>query len=301
MVKATVWDARRDRAQLMAGSQEGLDRFEQQTALPMMILALAIIPLLVVPLIIDLPSGVETTFFALDWFIWVAFVLEYGIRLYLAPGKRYFVSHNIIDLLFVLIPFLRPLRIVRSVRAFSLLRAFRGTVILLRAVKAAKALVTTHKLGYTLLIAVAVVVGSGLLVATLEESSPERNIQSIPDGLWWAVTTMTTVGYGDRFPVTAAGRAIGASVMILGIGLFGLLAATLASFLVEKDLEKKEIDPQIAEMAERLERMEQLLEKLQLSDEGSDGSQIADAHQSRRDLGDLRHLDHLQRMGDHGR
>jgi Ion channel len=96
---------------------------------------------------------------------------------------------------------------------------------LLRAVKAAKTLVTTHKLGYTLLIAVAVVVGFGLLVATLEESSPERNIQSIPDGLWWAVTTMTTVGFGDRFPVTAAGRAIGAGIMILGIGLFGLLAA----------------------------------------------------------------------------
>jgi voltage-gated potassium channel len=199
------------------------------------------------------------------------------------------------------IPFLRPLRIVRSVRAFSLLRAFRGTVILLRAVKAAKAVLTTHKLGYTLLIAVAVVVGSGLLVATLEESNPERNIQSIPDGLWWAVTTMTTVGYGDRFPVTAAGRAIGAGVMILGIGLFGLLAATLASFLVEKDLEKKEIDPQIPEMAERLERMEQLLEKLQPSDEGSDGSQIPDAHlpplRSRR----TRHLDHLHEMGDPGR
>jgi voltage-gated potassium channel len=222
----------------MAGSQEALERFERQTAWPMMVLALAIIPLLVVPLLVDLPSGVESTFFAIDWLIWIAFVLEYGIRLYLAPNKRYFLSHNVIDLLFVLIPFLRPLRIVRSVRAFSLLRAFRGTVILLRAVKAAKTVLTTHKLGYTLLIAVGVVVGSGLLVATLEETDPERNIQSIPDGLWWAVTTITTVGYGDRFPVTAIGRAIGAGVMILGIGLFGLLAASLASLLVEKDLER---------------------------------------------------------------
>jgi voltage-gated potassium channel len=79
----------------MAGSQEALDRFERQTAWPMMALALAIIPLLVVPLLVDLPSGAETTFFALDWLIWVAFVLEYGIRLYLAPSKRYFVSHNL--------------------------------------------------------------------------------------------------------------------------------------------------------------------------------------------------------------
>ena len=62
----------------------------------------------------------------------------------------------------------------------------------------------------------------------------------------------------------------------MGIGLFGLLAASLASFFVEKDLEK-EIDPQIAEMAERLERMERLLEKLQPSDEGTDGSQIPES------------------------
>jgi voltage-gated potassium channel len=137
----------------MVGSQEALDRFERQTAWPMMFLALAIIPLLVLPLIFDLPSGVETTFYALDSFIWMAFVLEYGIRLYLAPRKRYFISHNIIDLLFVLIPFLRPLRVVRSARAFALLRATRGVVILLRAVDAVKDLLKRHKLGYTLLIA----------------------------------------------------------------------------------------------------------------------------------------------------
>jgi voltage-gated potassium channel len=265
----------------MAGSQEALDRFERQTAWPMMALALAIIPLLVVPLLVDLPSGAETTFFALDWLIWVAFVLEYGIRLYLAPNKKHFVSHNVIDLLFVLIPFLRPLRILRSARAFALLRATRGTVVLLRAVDAVQDVLKRHKLGYTLLIALVVVVGSGLLVATSEEASPDRNIKSIPDGLWWAVTTITTVGYGDRFPVTPIGRVIGAGVMILGIGLFGLLAASLASLLVQRDLER-EIDPQISEMNERLERIEGLLlERRQTSDEGIDDPTIPDSDQAR--------------------
>jgi voltage-gated potassium channel len=265
----------------MAGSQEALDRFERQTAWPMMALALAIIPLLVVPLLVDLPSGAETTFFALDWLIWIAFVLEYGIRLYLAPNKRHFVSHNIIDLLFVLIPFLRPLRVLRSARAFALLRATRGVVVLLRAVDAVQDVLKRHKLGYTLLIAMVVVVGSGFLVATIEEASPDRNITSIPDGLWWAVTTITTVGYGDRFPVTPIGRAIGAGVMILGIGLFGLLAASLASLLVEKDLER-EMDPQISEITERLERIERLLiERQQPSDEGTDDFQDSDPDQAR--------------------
>jgi voltage-gated potassium channel len=114
-----------------------------------------------------------------------------------------------------------------------------------------------------------VVVGSGLLVATIEEASPDRNIDSISDGLWWAVTTVTTVGYGDKFPVTAVGRAIGAGVMVMGIGLFGFVAASLASLLVEKDLEKG-ADPQMQEIDERLQRVERLLENLQPSQSDGD-------------------------------
>ena len=187
-----------------------------------------------------------------------------------------------IDLLFVLIPFLRPLPVLRSARALALLRATRGVVVLLRAVHAVQNVLTRHKLGYTLLIAMVVVVGAGLLVATIEEASPDRNIQSFPDGLWWAVTTVTTVGYGDKFPVTPTGRAIGAGVMIVGIGLFGLLAASLASLLVEKDLDR-ELDPQIAEINERLERIERLLiETQQPSEEGTDDPQDLDPDQDDR-------------------
>ncbi len=87
-------------------------------------------------------------------------------------------------------------------------------------------------------------------------------MKPIPDTLWWAVTTVTTVGYGDRFPVTAIGRAVGAVVMVIGIGLFGLLAASLASFMIEKDIEKK-LDPQMVQIDERLSRIETLLGNLQ--------------------------------------
>jgi voltage-gated potassium channel len=89
------------------------------------------------------------------------------------------------------------------------------------------------------------------------------------------------VGYGDRFPVTPIGRAIGAGVMILGIGLFGLLAASLASLLIEKNLER-EMDPQLSEIGDRLERIERLLiERQQTSDEGIDDSQDSDPDQAR--------------------
>ena len=95
------------------------------------------------------------------------------------------------------------------------------------------------------------------------------------------MTTITTVGYGDKFPVTPIGRAIGAGVMIVGIGLFGLLAASLASLLVEKDLDR-ELDPQIAEINERLGRIERLLvERQQSSEEGTHDSQDSDPDQAR--------------------
>jgi voltage-gated potassium channel len=73
----------------------------------MLVLSLGIIPLLVIPLIWKLSAGVEGTFFALDWILWAAFAEEYGIRLYVAPGKWPFVKRNQIDLLVVAIPFLR--------------------------------------------------------------------------------------------------------------------------------------------------------------------------------------------------
>lgn len=248
----------------MAGSQEALDRFERQTAWPMLVLSLAILPLLIVPLVADLSPTAQTTVFAIDWIIWAAFALEYGIRLYLAPAKSDFVRHNMIDLVVVVVPFLRPLRVVRSARALRLLRAARGGAFLLRGIDAVQDVLRRHKLHYTLLIAMVVVVSSALLVEEFERGVPGSNIKSLPEALWWAVTTITTVGYGDFSPVSAAGRGVAVVLMFVGVGIFGLLAASLASLFIERDLrqeeqESGETDTQLTDIASRLERIERLL------------------------------------------
>ena len=82
----------------MPGSAEALKRFERQTAWPMLMLSLAIVPLLVLPLVVDLSASTESVFFALDWIIWAAFAVEYGVRLYLAPEKWPFVRRNVIEI-----------------------------------------------------------------------------------------------------------------------------------------------------------------------------------------------------------
>ncbi len=269
-------DVNRASAEPLAGSHEALDRFERQTAWPMLVLSLAIVPLLIVPLIVALSPGVETTLFALDWIIWAAFAFEYGVRLYLAPNKAEFVRHNVIDLVVVVIPFLRPLRVIRSARAIRLLRAARGGAFLMRGIDAVQDVLRRHKLQYTLLVALTVVVGSALIMSELERSLPGSHIKSLPDGLWWAVSTITTVGYGDTYPVSAAGRGIAVVVMLVGVGIFGLLAASLASFFVERNLAEtldqgqQDVDPQLADIVLRLERIEGLLaSRDELTQDGS--------------------------------
>lgn len=94
-----------------ASTVDALERFELLTAWPMLILAVAIIPLLLIPLMIEVSGATKTTIVALEWFIWAAFALEYMTRLYLAPRKRAFIKNNKVDLVVVLVPLLRPLRV----------------------------------------------------------------------------------------------------------------------------------------------------------------------------------------------
>jgi voltage-gated potassium channel len=233
----------------------------------MLVLALAIVPLLVIPLVVELSPNTESAFFALDWIIWAAFAVEYGIRLYLAPEKWPFVRRNVIDLVVVVVPFHRPHRVARSTRMLRLLRAGRVGVFLLRGIDAIRDVLTRHKLHYTLLVATFVTVGAGVLVAEIERGAADSSITSIPDGIWWAATTVTTVGYGDMYPRTAAGRGVAVVLMLVGVGLFGLLAGSLASFLIERGRsdEVRPDDIGLEDIAARLERIERRLEGLDRS------------------------------------
>lgn len=143
---------------------------------------------------------------------------------------------------------------------------------LLRGVDAVQDVLRRHKLHYTLLVALVVVVASALLVEEFERGIAGANIKTLPDSLWWAVTTITTVGYGDRFPVSAAGRGIAVVLMFIGVGIFGLLAASLASFFIERDLEQgqqeeeREADSRLDDISARLERIERLLSTAESSE-----------------------------------
>lgn len=236
-------------------------RFERAVELPLLVLAIAMVPLLLVPLVVDLPSGVQRTFVAIDWLIWGAFAFEYLVRLSLTTRRWAFVRREWLDLLIVVLPFLRPLRVVRSGRALRVLRLARLGLFMGGVGPGISRLLVRHRLHYSLLGTVVVVVAAAGLTLIAEEGAPGASIATLGDALWWAVSTVTTVGYGDVYPTTPAGRGLSVLLMLVGIGLVGVLTANIAAFFLEPEVEAEQT--RLDEVMERLDRIETRLNDLQ--------------------------------------
>ena len=222
--------------------------------MPLVVLAVLWLPVLVVPLIAKLSTPVEDALTTIDYIVWAAFVVEYLVKLYLAPSRRHFVRMHVLDLIVIAVPFLRPLRATRLLR---LLRLVRVGVVLAEVVRRARAILTHRGLHYVLLtVVILVLVGAGMVLG-FEHNASGSNIHDYGDALWWSVVTVTTVGYGDRFPITAGGRGVAVVLMLVGIGLVGVLTATVASYFVEQRDESRDAD-----FNRRLDRIEQMIEEL---------------------------------------
>ena len=220
------------------------ERFDRQTELPLLVLAVAMLPLIIIPLAVDLAASVEAAFWTADWLIWAAFAVELIVKTYLSPRRLHYLRTHWFDVLIVLIPFLRPLRIVRSARALRLLRLVRVAALLSRVGLTGRSILRARGLGYVLLFGVLAVFAISGLVVLVERSSAGASVDNFPTALWWAATTITTVGYGDTAPVTAAGRGFGVVLMIIGIGVFGLFTANVAAFFIEEEEREHDTTPE---------------------------------------------------------
>jgi voltage-gated potassium channel len=152
---------------------------------------------------------------------WALLAADYLVRLRLADDRWRFVRGNPIDLAATALPLLRPLRLLRLVTLLGALNRYAGNSL--------RGKVGTYLIGSVTLI---VFVGAvAMLDAERDHGGP---IDSFGDSLWWAMTTIATVGYGDMYPVTVTGRLIAAALMIAGIAVLGVVTASLASWLVER-------------------------------------------------------------------
>jgi voltage-gated potassium channel len=232
-----------------------LARVERWTDWPLTVLALALVPILVAPYLLPLSDRAEAVLAGLDYLIWGAFAADLAVKVAVAPRRWAYLRAHRLDAALVALPMLRPLRAARSARAVRLLRlGWVGAAAARGAVGNRRAL-GLRGVQFTAATAVVVVVITGSLVTILERDEPGATIHGLPDGLWWAVTTVTTVGYGDTYPKTAAGRGVAVALMVLGIALFGVLTANLAALLVED--KEDEVLAKLGEVSERLRHLEE--------------------------------------------
>lgn len=254
-------------------------RWEKRLEIPMLIASVLVIPALLVELTATNPAA-ATAAWAVNALIWILFLVEYVMLLGFASDWRAYVKTHKLDLAIVVLspPLLVPeamsaLRALRSIRVLRLMRATRvaqaarGLRFLRlfasarRAMSGANRAMSRHGTHYVITAVLVVILVAGGAFYLLEPD----NVPSIWDGLWWATTTVTTVGYRDVSPETLIGKALAVVLRIVGIGLMAVITATMASWFVQQDQqpESEQLAAEVAKVRGQLDRLEELIVQTQ--------------------------------------
>lgn len=220
-------------------------------------LSLLVLGMIGAETLLDLPAETSRVVRWVDDVVCAMFFIDFVVRFRQAESKGAFMKWGWLDLLSA-VPVVDSLRWARLFRVVRLLR-------MLRAAKSLR-VVLAHLFGERAGHGLAPVVATTFLVLALSsagillvEHAPESNIRTAGDALWWSVSTVTTVGYGDRYPVTREGRFIAAALMIAGVGMFGALSGTVAGFFLGG---RRSAGPDNAAILARLDSLQEELRLL---------------------------------------
>ncbi len=192
-----------------------------------------------------------------DWVIWLGFVTEMALMLYVVNDRRRHLKNNWMSLVIII----AGLPALWGDYAFyaGAIRSLRLLVmvgILFKVSKDLRSILSRHNLGTTMMVCLLFLVISGFLIAALDPA-----FEGPLDGIWWAWVTMTTVGYGDIVPSTNEGRLFGSLLILVGICMFSLLTASFSVFFIEKD--EGEIAERERQNLNRITRLENRLENIE--------------------------------------
>jgi voltage-gated potassium channel len=197
------------------------------------------------------------------WFVWVFFLIETALLTRLTDNKLRYLSTNWLNLLIIIVAFPVLWEGNTEIAALRTLRLFLVLPLLFAISKTARGILAKNKLGLTLLVALFIIIAAGILIAGIDPA-----IDNIWDGFWWAWVTVTTVGYGDIVPSSAAGRVFGGLLILFGLGLFSLITANFSAFLLAKEEEEIIKDEKIEmiklqQIEQRLNNLENILERME--------------------------------------
>jgi voltage-gated potassium channel len=200
-----------------------LDRWERGTDLPLGIASLVFLGSYAAHVLEpDLAEAVHAFLLSLTYACWALFAVDYAVRWRLSREGPGFVRRHWLDTVVLLLPLLRPLRVVRTYEAMQ--RRHGEPRFGLHARVASYSALSISLLGFA----------GALAVYQAERSAPHATIRTFGDSLWWTCETLTTVGYGDFVPVTAEGRLIAVGLMACGLALLGTVTGSFSSFLMQR-------------------------------------------------------------------
>jgi len=226
---------------------------QRNLKIQIIILIIVILSILTVTIdfVMELSAPQRNAVYTIDFIICVMLALEFTYRLKTSENPVNFLKKNWYEIL-ALIPayafsllelqaFTIPARSLRFIRAFRLIKLLRAGILYVRVFRFLKviwAFVVESKILYLLTLTFSIILTSSIAVYGFEHSVPTSPVKSMFDALWWAITTLTTVGYGDIVPVTFEGRVIGIILMTFGIGIWTAAISLLTVTLVEKKYKK---------------------------------------------------------------
>jgi len=217
------------------------ERLDRYLDVPLALASVLMVLLAVIELSGEVGGPWRWRLAALGWSLWGLFFVEFVVKFALAPVKRAYLRRNWLDVLVLLVPFLRFLKVLGVLRATRALPLFRLAVFGGRGSGGALALLRRRRLGQLALVSVMVILLGAAAGLLLEAGAPGATIEDFGDALWWSGALVTTVG-SEVYPVTTGGRVLGFVLMLYAVGIFSYFIASIASVLVGADSQKPSDD-----------------------------------------------------------
>lgn len=197
-----------------------------------LVLSLYVLLSLLISTVFQLSGELTILLNYIDNVICIVFLIDFSIRFKNSENKLEFMKWGWIDLVASIpsVDFLRAGRLLRLIRLLRIFRALKSTKLIYEYINRNK---KQSALTSVALISFLMVVFSSIAILQFENDI-NSNIKTAEDAIWWSYVTITTVGYGDKFPITTEGRIIGAILMTTGVGIFGTFTALVSSWFIDK-------------------------------------------------------------------
>ncbi|MHA6614073.1 ion transporter [Photobacterium damselae] len=231
---------------------------------PMSLMAfvLSLISLALVTSMLFIPKqdSVYLIFLGVDTFICLLFWCQLLTDFIRSEEKTNYLKRHWPDFM-ASIPVIEPFRFARLVQVFRVVRLLRSSKHIMQQLQENRREATIATI--CLLLTVLITIGSSFILL-IEAKDPNANIHSASDALWWVIVTISTVGYGDHYPVTTLGKVLGTMVIVCGVGVFGMISGLVSSIITDPQHQKEQQEKEHRqEWRQMLANQQALLQRLE--------------------------------------